>query len=316
MSVNPTRKKNTVALTGATGFIGPYLIKALKASGYHVRALTRRPQPEQTGVDWVKGRLDDPEAIRNLVQNAVHVVHAAGAIKARNKPDFFQINCDACTFIARAAKAARVQSFVLMSSLAARAPELSDYAASKAAGEAAIAQILGNDIPWVALRPPAVFGPGDTETLKIFKAIKSGFAPLISPHARASWIYADDLAQATVAALTEQNAFYQILPLDDGSGGYLVRESHQLVADLLDRKLRIVRIPPPLLSFIGLMNEGLSSVTRRTPMLTRGKARELSHPDWGISEPGFAEKSDWEPRTSLAEGLRISLNWYREKGLL
>lgn len=316
MSVNPTRKDKTVALTGATGFIGPYLIKALTASGYHVRALTRRSQPAQTGVEWIEGQLNDADTLKLLITDADHVIHAAGAIKARSKADFYHVNRDISSLIATASKNAGVQSLVLMSSLAARTPELSDYAASKAAGETETARILGTDIPWVILRPPAVFGPGDTETLKIFKAIKSGFAPLIHQDAKAAWIYAEDLALATVTALTAQKAFHQTLALDDGSGGYLVRESHQMVADLLGRKLRTVRIPPALLSFIGFCNEGLSSITQTTPMLTRGKARELAHPDWGLDEPGFAEKSDWSPRVPLIKGLEISLRWYRDNALL
>lgn len=310
------QKQKTVALTGATGFIGPYIISALINAGYHVRALTRRDQDPRVHVTWVRGQLDDKDVLRDLLAGADHAIHAAGAIKARSKADFFHIN-EACSrLIAEAALESGVKNLVLLSSLAAREAELSDYAASKAASEDAIKSVLRDQLPWTILRPPAVFGPGDSETLKIFKSIQAGFAPLLDKDAKAAWIYAEDLADACVAALTSKRAYFHTCALDDGSGGYFVRDSHALVAQLLGVKLRLIPIPKLLLKMIGAANEIWAKLTGKTPMLTQGKARELSHADWSLSSPNFADYSDWEPKTPLKEGLKTSLSWYQEKGLL
>jgi len=314
--VAPAQINKTVALTGATGFIGPYIITALVNAGYQVRALTRRAQPSQSHVIWIEGQLDDEQILQQLFYGADLIIHAAGAIKARSKAEFFHINEYVCTLIAKAALANDIKNFLLISSLAAREPGLSDYAASKAAGEDAIRAVLGEKHPWLILRPPAVFGPGDQETLKIFKFINSGFAPLLHDEAKAAWIYVEDLADACVTALDSPQAQFQALELDDGSGGYLVKDSHKMVADLLGKTLRLVHIPSSLLTIIGAANEFWAKISRKPAMLTRGKARELSHKDWGIEGPTFADQSSWKPKTSLYEGLEKSLAWYKSQGLL
>lgn len=306
----------TVALTGATGFIGPYIITALVNAGYQVRALTRRAQPPQSHVTWIEGQLDDEQTLQELLKGADAVIHAAGAIKARSKAEFFHINEYVSTLIAKTALANDIRNFLLISSLAAREPSLSDYAASKAAGEDTIRSVFGEGHPWLILRPPAVFGPGDQETLKIFKSINSGFAPLLHHEAKAAWIYVEDLADACVTALNSPDAHFQTLELDDGSGGYLVKDSHKMVADLLGKTLRLVHIPRALLFVIGAANEIWAKISGKAAMLTRGKARELSHEDWGIEGPTFADKSNWTPKTSLYEGLEKSLAWYKDQGLL
>ena len=74
--------ERTLAITGATGFVGATLLKAALASGYKVRALTRRPQPATLGVDWIEGALDLPYSLDLLVQGADAVIHVAGVVNA------------------------------------------------------------------------------------------------------------------------------------------------------------------------------------------------------------------------------------------
>ena len=161
-----------VAVTGATGFVGPHLVAALARRGWKIRLLVRRwsPLPSLDGVeaDMVLGDVSDEAALRRLVDGADTVIHAAGLIKARRPSDFMTVNRDGTALLSALAPEA---IFVLLSSLAAREPQLSPYAASKRAAEEVVASRSG---PWLTVRAPAVYGPGDRETLAYFRAVARG----------------------------------------------------------------------------------------------------------------------------------------------
>src|SRR5262250_3040317 len=135
----------TVAVTGATGFIGSHVVARLAKLGWRVRLLTRRlpvgPILAGSRFTAVIGSLSDADAIGELIRGSDAVVHCAGLIKAIRPEDFFAINAAATGRLAAAAAALpQPPRFVLLSSLAAREPEVSAYAASKLAGETALAK--------------------------------------------------------------------------------------------------------------------------------------------------------------------------------
>ena len=78
----------TVALTGATGFVGGHVLSQLHRQGLAARALTRREQPAREGVEWVEGALDQPDSLRRLVEGAEAVIHVAGVINAVDAAGF------------------------------------------------------------------------------------------------------------------------------------------------------------------------------------------------------------------------------------
>jgi uncharacterized protein YbjT (DUF2867 family) len=106
--------------------------------------------------------------LERLVENADAVIHAAGLIKAARQREVFEVNCNASAALAGIAhRIAPHAHFVHVSTLAAREPGISDYAASKRAGEDAVRELLGAGA--TVLRPPAVYGPADRETLRFFR---------------------------------------------------------------------------------------------------------------------------------------------------
>ena len=70
----------TLALTGATGFVGKAAVEHALARGIHVRALTRREQPARDGVSWIAGDLEHEEALARLASGADAVIHIAGVV--------------------------------------------------------------------------------------------------------------------------------------------------------------------------------------------------------------------------------------------
>ncbi len=183
----------TVALTGATGFIGRHLAIALKDAGYHVRALIRRDDPALAalGVDLHFGDLESE--LERFVADSEVVIHVAGAVRGRDADHFHAVNARGSARLAAASGAGSL--FLQISSLAARLPEISPYAASKAAGEQLVLAHAGR-LRVVVVRPPAVYGPEDRPTLPLFRGMTRGFLPHPrSRDARFSLLYAHDLVQ-------------------------------------------------------------------------------------------------------------------------
>jgi nucleoside-diphosphate-sugar epimerase len=303
----------TVALTGATGFIGSTLATVLHRSGWEVRALVRPGTTARHLTDLriarVTGTLEDVESLRSLVAGADAVVHCAGAVRGATQSDFRRVNV---TGVERLAAAAGLQTpppyFLLISSLAAREPQLSAYAASKRDGERALQDKAGS-MPWVILRPPAVYGPGDREMLPLFRWMMHGIALVAGARrARFSLLYVDDLATAVTRLLEQRDTQGATFELHDGHpDGYSWDDIVSTVRELRGSHVIRVRVPVQLLRLVAAINAGTARLFKRSPMLTPGKVRELSHPDWVSNNQAIHRATGWQPSVLLEEGLRKTL---------
>ncbi|MGB7412527.1 MAG: NAD(P)H-binding protein, partial [Sphingopyxis granuli] len=192
----------TLAMTGATGFVGRATLRQAVEAGWHVRALTRRAQEARDDVTWIAGALDRADSLTEMVAGADALLHIAGVVNVPTRAAFEAGNAVATANVVEAARGAGVRRFVHVSSLAAREPGLSHYGWSKARAET-IVEASGLD--WTIVRPPAVFGPGDTEMLDLFRMARRGLM-LIPPRGRMSAIYVDELARLLVALAAERHA--------------------------------------------------------------------------------------------------------------
>jgi nucleoside-diphosphate-sugar epimerase len=296
------------AVTGATGFVGPHLVAALARHGWKLRLLIRRwtPLPSLAGVEAeiVWGDLSDAASLEALVAGADAVVHAAGLIKARRPAEFEAVNRDGT---ARLSALAPNVPFLLLSSLAAREPQLSPYAASKRAAEEMVAQRSGR---WLAVRAPAVYGPGDRETLAYFKMAKRGFAlQPDQPGARLSLIHVEDLAEALAQSL-DGSAGSGVYEVDDGHpGGYSHADMATAAAAALGRRVRTLRVGQGLMGAVAALN----SLRPGAQILSPAKVRELFHLDWTVHEP---RQMGLSARFGIGEGFRHTILWYRAHGWL
>ncbi|MEO8175064.1 MAG: NAD-dependent epimerase/dehydratase family protein [Sphingomicrobium sp.] len=299
-----------LAITGGTGFVGARLLDAAVAAGHSVSALTRRPMADRAGVDWVSGALDDPAALARLVERADAVIHVAGVLTGRTAADFDGPNVDGTAAILGAAKAAGVGRFVHVSSLAAREPQLSLYGASKARSEEIVA---GSELPFAIVRPPAVYGPGDKETLELFKMARLGVV-LLPPKGRLSLIHVDDLVRLLLALADPTAPSGLVIEPDDGRpGGW----SHKQLADALGtavgRRGLSFSVPSGLLK---LAAKGDRLVRGDKAKLTDDRAAYFSHPDWVVDPAQAAPPTVWLPQIATSEGLASTASWYRDHGWL
>ena len=302
-----------IALTGATGFIGTALVKRLVSAGYHVRALSRRTSSDERAQDpairWIQGRLDDPESLRQLLSGTDTVIHAAGVVRGSEWRQFKKVNTDGVARMVQAVEQMHPSPrFLLISSLAAREPKLSHYAASKRQGEEVL-QSEGGGLEWTILRPSAVYGPGDHEIAPLLQLMCRGLAPQASSRtSRFSMLYIDDLVASIVALIDQRNWNNSIFELHDGhAGGYCWYDIVKTVSRLAARPVYRFQVPRWLIRSVAAINSAAARLTGYAPMLTPGKVRELEHPDWTCDNAAISAASGWQPRISLDEGIKKNL---------
>ena len=307
----------TVALTGATGFVGSHIARNLVASHHRLRALVRNPRAVFPGIEPITGSLADRPSLARLIEGCDVVVHCAGAIKAIDAAHFEHVNRDGAAAVADAAATSpSVRRFVLISSLAARSPLLSAYAASKRAGETEVARRCR--VPLTVLRPPVVYGPGDRETLPMFRAAGSGIFPIPGPaEARLSFLHVSDLARAVAAALSGAEPPAGVFEIDDGTeGGYGWPEIGAALARAVGRRPIQVRIGRRLLEAASFASLAYSRVTGQPRMLRPDKVAEMRHPDWVCRKGDFGRRTGWSAELNLEAGFRDAVQWYRAHGWL
>ena len=299
-----------LAITGGTGFVGSHLLDVALAEGHRVAALTRRDQPERAGVDWVRGDLQDREALRRLVDGVDAVIHVAGTINAPNAAGFHRGNVQGTLAMLAAATAGGIRRFIHVSSLAAREPRLSLYGGSKAKAEELV---HSSGLDWAIVRPPAVYGPGDKETLELFRMAKLGLM-LMPPKGRVSVVHADDLARLLVALAGPSVPSNILIEADDGKpGGWTHREFARALAAAVGTRPAIVSSPGVLLRAAAHLDQWWRGEKAK---LTTDRAAYFSHRNWVVEPKRSCAAGLWQAEIETPQGLRETADWYRLQGWL
>jgi nucleoside-diphosphate-sugar epimerase len=305
----------TIAITGATGFVGAAVARRLTAAGHRIQALIRPASTHKKSADitakWIEGDLDAGQSLHRLVDGVDVVIHCAGAVRGATQEQFNRVNADGLAHLIRAMVDQNPRPRLLsMSSLAAREPHLSPYAASKRQGERIIAE-QGQQLSWTIYRPSAVYGPGDREILPVLKWMTRGIAPVLgSGNGRFSLIYVKDLAEAVVKWLDHGGCQSGTYELHDGHpGGYSWHDVIDMVKHHHSKALVCLKIPLALVKLVAAVNLLAARTIGYAPMLTPGKVCELSHPDWVCDNTALNSATGWSPQILLPEGLKRTLNW-------
>lgn len=271
-----------------------------------VRDAARTTELAAFGADIIEGALTDQDALAKLTTGCAALVHGAGAVRGNCQEDFDRVNVDGTeAVVQQLLQHPDNPRLLLLSSVTAGEPQLSWYAHSKRGGEQVVQAQQGLD--WVIVRPPAVYGPGDTEMLPVFQAMYRGIATVPgSPESRTSLIHVYDLVEAIIACLGAEGARHRTLSLGDGTeGGYNWHEMAGIAGRLWGRKVRVWQVPAPLLDAVAALNSWLAARTGRLPMLTPPKLNELRHPDWVFDNAEIHAATGWEPQIQLEQGLDL-----------
>lgn len=300
----------TIAVTGATGFVGQALLDRAEAGGIAIRALVRRAQEPREGVEWLRGDLDDKAALRALLRGAEAVIHVAGVVN--NAAEFERGNVTGTLNMIEAARAEGVSRLVHVSSLSAREPELSAYGASKARAEKLV-QASGLD--WTIVRPPGIYGPRDVDYFEMFRLARWGLMPVPPKEGRASIIHVDDLARLLLALVPGgEGVSFQTFEPDDGrEHGWGHYEFARAVGWAMGRRPWVVHLSRASLERAARVDRTVRGEKAR---LTHDRVGYMSHPDWVVSHGQRPPQALWRPLIPTREGLKATAEWYKREGWL
>lgn len=326
-----------VFITGATGFVGSHLAERLAELGCELRLLLRKSSKLDhiAGLKFTRVYADlrDEGGLRDAIADADYIFHSAGLVKAVSAAEFMSVNADATAKLAQlaATECRNLQRFVYISSQAAAGPStnencgghvlrteadppapVSDYGRSKLAGEVALSAFKDR-LPITIIRPPAVFGPRDTEVLTFFKFVKSGL--LLKFGGRESFVsivYIDDLVDGIVRAAFQdagRGETFFVNTLDELSQW----QAQYLMAEAMKVDIRPLRIPLWLLRRLAPLAEQFDRRQGQSPTLGADKVKELSCQYWLSSAQKARERLGFAPLRPIAESLQITYQWYVER---
>ncbi len=300
----------TIAITGATGFVGQAVMEQAVAAGLAVRALTRRDQSDRDGVTWVRGDLADRAALAELVRGAEVALHIAGVVNTPDPIGFHLGNVEGTRALIDAAGAAGCKRLIFVSSLAAREPDLSAYGRSKHDAER---DVKASALDWTIVRPPAIYGPRDREMLELFRAARWGVVPM-PPHGHASVIHVGDLARLLLSLATGQGGSGQVFEPDDGRpGGWSHGDLARAIGEAVGRRVWVPRMPKAALRMAARLD---GAVRGKGAKLTLDRVGYMTHPDWVCSPARAVPAQLWAPAKETRAGLAETARWYREAGWL
>ncbi|MCI0570201.1 MAG: NAD-dependent epimerase/dehydratase family protein [Myxococcaceae bacterium] len=321
-------------VTGASGFLGGFLVRRLLAEGEQVRCLVR-PRADVSALaglscERADGDVTDAASLARAVAGVDVVFHLAGIRRAPSREPYFRVNAEGTRRVCEAMVAsASARRLVLCSSLAAVGPSTPErahteedplrpsewYGESKAEAER-IAWSFGDRLEVTVARPPRIFGPQDRENLAFMRLVARGLLLGLTGGPRPlSVVDVEDVVDLLLLLARRPEAvgeaFFVTAP-----GTLTLERLEGLGAEALGVKPRRLRLTPGLLRALSTAADGVSRLTGRHLPLNRKLAQQLLAPAWTCSGDKAEQVLGFRARRDVAETVRRSATWYRAQGWL
>jgi nucleoside-diphosphate-sugar epimerase len=326
-------KPELTLVTGATGFTGSYLVRSLVADGAQVRVIARSAAKARQllpgNVEVVEGDIADPSVVERAVQGVGTLYHLAAVYREAKHPDFRyrEVNVDASRNLLDAAVDASVRRYVHCSTVGVHghiaSPPADEHAAydpgdvyqaTKCEAEQ-LALSYRDRIPLAVARPTAIYGPGDTRLLKLFRMIVRGrFLLLDGGENYYHTVHVNDLVRGLRLLGTHPRAVGEIFIL--GGERYLkLSELAAMIAAAADVPAPRLRLPARPFQMLGSLVEKLCVPLGIEPPIHRRRV------DFYTKSRAFSiEKAKrllgYRPEVRLNDGIRETLDWYVANGYI
>lgn len=330
-------------VTGANGFVGSHLVEGLLSKGYHVICLVRKTSNLRwlsgLNVEYVYADISEKESLsreagsfgKNVLNDVDFVFHVAGLTKAKSKEEYFKANYEGTKNLLEAyvENNQQIKRFVYISSQAAVGPgkddqpldetapcnPVTDYGKSKLEGEKIVLE-FSSKLPVTIIRPPAVYGPRDSDILSFFKVANYGFKTFFGKgESYLSLCYIEDLIDGIILAAESPKATGQIYFIADDQI-YSWKEAFRIVAKVLNKKTITLKIPKVFLYAIAFVSENVARLLGKPTVINVQKVREITQKYWLCDVSKAKRELGFSPQYPLEEGAKKTVRWYKEKGWL
>lgn len=320
-------------VTGATGFVGGHLVRRLVNDGHYVKALVRRGRDTgglDSKVEIIYGDIRDLVSLDEATRGIDIVYHTAAIVREAGVPDsfFYEVNVKGTENLLKASLMNGVKRFVHISTCGVHgdvqnppATEESPfnpediYQKTKIESERLAMDFWRMGLPVVIIRPAGIYGPGDTRLLKLFKLIKERkFFMVGDGKTLFHLVYIDDLIDALILAVKVPEAVGEAF-LIAGERYLSLNELTRLIAYFFGVPQRKVRLPVLPIRLLAMAMEFTFKPLRAEPPLFRRRVDFFTkNRAFDISKA--KRVLGYSPRVDIEEGVRLTVEWYREKGLL
>ena len=324
-----------ILVTGASGFIGSFIVEEALRQGYETWAAIRQTSSkaylQDPRIHFVELNLSDPETLKEQLKSCGrfdYIVHAAGATKCLRREDFFRTNTEGTRHLAEALMETDLvpERFVFISSLSVfgavretppyqpirpddKARPNTAYGESKLAAEQWLST---QELPYVILRPTGVYGPRERDYFMMAKSIKAHTDFAVGYRQQdITFVYVTDVVQAVFLAMEKGRTGRKYF-LSDGE----VYQSSTF-SDLIRQELGNpwwIRITAPLwlLRIITFCGEWVGHLTGKVTALNNDKYNIMRQRNWRCDIEPARQELGYEPQVKLPEGVRRSIQWYKD----
>ena len=336
-----------ILVTGASGFIGSFIVEEALKRGFDTWAAVRKSSSraflQDERIHLIELNLSSEEQLKQQLRDHQfdYVVHAAGVTKCLHKEDFYRINTEGTKNLVRALTALQMplRRFVYISSLSImgaireeqpyqeiresdEAQPNTAYGLSKLKAEQWLdtvsekLKVKSEKFPYVILRPTGVYGPRERDYFMMAKSIQSHIDFAVGFRQQdITFVYVTDVVQAVFLAMEKGQTGRRYF-LSDGE----VYQSSTF-SDLIHRELGNpwwIRITAPLwlLRIITFCGEYIAHLTGKVTALNNDKYNIMRQRNWRCDIEPARQELGYQPQVKLEEGVRRSIQWYKENGWL